>query len=170
MLCEKCKKNNATKKCVTSINDEAVELYLCNDCYEKLYSKVYDIETNFFTNIFNDTFKGVNIVRDKVCKVCGTKLSEFNKTGIVGCENCYNIFSEEIMSIIKKLQGKTIHNGKVPKNLSTYFELLEEKKKMVKEFEKARKEQRFDVADKINREIKEITKHIISLNKGEDNK
>jgi protein arginine kinase activator len=170
MLCDKCKNNNATRKCIANINGYKEELFLCNDCYEKLYNKIFDVETNFFTNIFNDAFNGVNIVRDKVCKVCGTKLSEFNKTGILGCENCYKIFSNEINPIIKKFQGKTIHTGKVPKNLLSYYELIEEKNKIVKEFEKARKEQRMADADRLNKEISEITKHINSLNKKENDR
>ena len=168
MLCDKCKINNASRKCTANINGFEEELFLCNECYQKLYSNIFDVDTNFFTNIFNDAFNGVNIIRDKVCKSCGTKLSEFNKTGIVGCENCYKYFSEEITPFIKKLQGKTEHIGKIPKNLKSYYELLEEKKMMVKEFEKARKEQRFADADKLNREISEITKHINIMNKEND--
>ena len=56
MICDNCKNNYATKKCITSINDKTEVLYLCNECYAELYNNSYNDEANFFTNIFNNAF------------------------------------------------------------------------------------------------------------------
>ena len=36
-------------------------------------------------------------------------------TGMLGCQDCYNTFDDELDSIIKKLQGSNRHVGRIGK-------------------------------------------------------
>ena len=116
MQCSNCNINSATKKCSAVINSIEKELYLCDECYERLYNHIFQTDSNFFGNIFGNAFGGYIATSEKVCKNCGTKFSEFEKTGIAGCAYCYDAFSKEIEGYILKQQGKAVHIGKSPRS------------------------------------------------------
>ena len=90
---------------------------------------------------------------DKVCNQCGTSLSSFYATGMLGCPYCYKAFDKEIIKTLHKIQGKAFHVGKEPKQSSVDKQLLDEYKRLIMEKEKATIEGRFSdirfLADKI---------------------
>lgn len=51
--------------------------------------------------------------RDKACPKCGTALSEYRKTGLVGCAHCYEVFREDILPALENYQGGVNHAGAV---------------------------------------------------------
>jgi protein-arginine kinase activator protein McsA len=93
---------------------------------------------------------------DKVCKKCGTLLSEFYNTGMLGCEYCYMAFEKEILTALKKIQGRTFHTGKTQKLSAFDRELLAEYNALIKEKERATIEGRFT-------DIRELAEQILSL-------
>lgn len=93
---------------------------------------------------------------DKVCKSCGTYLSTFYSTGMLGCPNCYKAFEKEITSTLYRVQGGTYHAGKRPSVSSLEKELLSEYKRLIKEKERATIEGRFS-------DIRELAEQILSL-------
>lgn len=142
MLCQKCKKNEATVHIVKIVNGEKQEICLCENCARE----AADIQVDFvlggdldkkFPNILNDFFQkidGNNVAKkieidkkiDIVCKRCGQKLSDFKKTGKLGCSECYDAFREALIPVIEKNQIGNEHIGKVPKKNET--ELTNKKK------------------------------------------
>lgn len=46
--------------------------------------------------------------RKKACS-CGTTLKDFLDTGLFGCENCYTVFEQELLPILQRVQGATVH-------------------------------------------------------------
>lgn len=44
---------------------------------------------------------------DITCTICGTKYKDFKKSGLLGCENCYQTFAEQLSPLIKAL---SLHN------------------------------------------------------------
>ena len=75
----------------------------------------------------------------KTCKYCGKTLKDFSESGLLGCEHCYETFSEELSVILSKLHGVTEHKGKAPdisdddrKLIIVYENLLKEKTKQKK--------------------------------------
>lgn len=85
---------------------------------------------------------------DKVCPVCGRRLSEFYNTSMLGCPGCYSAFEKEILLALKKIQGKQFHVGKTLENTALDRELLSEYQRLLKEKERAGIEGRFqDMCD-----------------------
>ena len=80
---------------------------------------------------------------DKICNNCGTRLSEFYNTGMLGCPYCYKAFEKEIMPTLYKIQGKTYHVGKTPNVSSFDDDLLAEYQRLIIEKERANREGRF---------------------------
>lgn len=123
MLCEHCKKREATVKYVEVINGVKTEHNLCAQCaahidigqysalFEgefplgKLLSGLLGIEDPSRTN---GQYAGV------VCPRCGTTYEEFVKNSRFGCEDCYSVFDPLLGDHIRRLQGSGRHVGKKP--------------------------------------------------------
>jgi protein arginine kinase activator len=97
---------------------------------------------------------------DKICSTCGTHLSHFIKTGMLGCPDCYKFFEKEVLSALKNIQGRTFHVGKKPKIDSVEKELLRDYQHYLAEKEKAGLEGRFSDMAKINKYLNDITEEL----------
>ena len=80
---------------------------------------------------------------DKVCEKCGTRLSEYYQTGMLGCPECYNAFRTEIISTLSSIQKSTEHTGK-KLSYGLDKELISEYKRLLAEKELAVMDGRFD--------------------------
>ena len=155
MLCNQCKQRQAAH-CIKKDTEAGVqEVFLCEECYARAQEDPVfgpDLFASFFTKDISE--------ESRCCENCGTTLAEYSKTGILGCEKCYEAFREELMPAIRKIHGKTTHKGKYPSGESTYYELLEEQRLLRAELERALKEKRMKDADRINKDIRAINKII----------
>ena len=88
------------------------------------------------------------------------EFEEYTRTGLVGCASCYDAFRNELMPVIRGIHGKTKHEGKRPLGDGKMFELLEEQKRLRAELESAIKEKRKQDADRLNRDIRDISRMI----------
>lgn len=97
---------------------------------------------------------------DKVCRKCGTRLSDFYNTGMLGCPDCYKSFGQEIFVALKKIQGATNHVGKKPRISSIDRELLNEYQELLKAKEKAVIEQEFQTVAELTRELQVLQREL----------
>ena len=93
---------------------------------------------------------------EKICKTCGASLSEFYRTCMLGCPECYNSFQKEITVAVKKVHGKVYHTGKTTKIDRFDKELINEYSRVLKEKEQAVIDGRFD-------EVKELSERCADL-------
>ena len=128
MLCEKCKKNYATTVIRQNINGAQSEIHLCDEC-SKIYNGYFE---NGYSKMFSDFGFGIGSVLGSIfgqdflseslisneeeikCPICKTALSEIKNTGNVGCSKCYETFREQLMPLINRIHGKTVHSGRIP--------------------------------------------------------
>ena len=119
MLCTNCKKREATH---TVCGNDGEEMHLCDGCFERLGGAAAylgdgpDFFVNFLPPEKDDALK---------CPVCGTTLSDYTRTGLVGCAACYDTFREELMPVIRRIHGRTQHEGKRPLGSGKLFELFD---------------------------------------------
>lgn len=144
MLCSNCKKNEGVYP-VTGADGE--ETLLCNECYARLgaaaeYAALSGIEEG------------------GRCPVCGTTYEQYKHTGLVGCAACYDAFREELMPVIRRMHGKTVHMGGHPLGNGKLYELLDERNRLRAELEEAIKRKDMAEADRLNRDIREISRVI----------
>lgn len=162
MVCSVCKKNMATHR----IENEGGEVFLCDDCFERLGAAAeYGADPGLFVS-----FMGIEGEAERRCPVCGTTLSRYSATGLVGCAHCYDVFRDELLPSIRRIHGRPVHVGKHPLGDGKFFELLEERKRLRSELERAVKENRMKDAERLNRDIREISKilHRGDFEGGED--
>ena len=178
MKCENCGKNNANVKYTQIINGEKKQMFLCEECSEKL--GINDIHFNMpisFTSFLADFFDDMNSVNlmptlggtnTLECSKCGLTWDNFLHTGKFGCSNCYSDFESRIDPILRSMQGATSHIGRlgdvktgnnVKQNLDDKVSQEETKdiselEKLKEDLKQAIKEERYEDAAKIRDEIK----------------
>ncbi len=108
MICTVCGSDRA-KNFVRKMDGREVTLTLCPNCYARLYPE--QESADLFTSFVGHAPTGA---ADKACKVCGTTLADFRRTGLLGCAACYEAFREELLPTIRYVQGKLMHEGKSP--------------------------------------------------------
>ncbi len=157
MLCQRCKKNTATVNYVEIINGDKYESHLCALCYAELCGDLASKSANdLWAGLFGESVQEV-----KVCPVCGMSYSEYEKTGLLGCASCYDVFKEELLPSISRIQGKVTHVGK--ENVNNEAHTLQSKLKTLQEdLEVALRNRNYLEADRLNRQIKEISKKLFN--------
>lgn len=117
MLCQHCKKNEATTHVKTVINGEYAEYMLCPDCAHELgYDSMFPDFTSDFGGLLSSFLSNALPARSGAarCKLCGSSLNDIKRTGKVGCAECYDTFFSELMPTIRNVHGNTEHKGKRP--------------------------------------------------------
>ena len=124
MLCERCKKREATILYREfGMNGERTELHLCESCARKMNigSDLVDFEDDLSFGVMLSAFftgqseeKKVDYDR-VICPDCKTRYTDFVRQSRFGCPSCYEVFDVLMRDNIKQLQGSDIHKGKRPK-------------------------------------------------------
>ncbi len=109
MLCDNCKVNQAGVHTVTIINGIKQEHYLCPECAKS---------AQFSLPSIMDLLSGVQVAPQQTelpaCS-CGNSFVRFQKTGLLGCPECYKTFEGALTPVIKRAQGGKIrHVGRKP--------------------------------------------------------
>lgn len=121
MICNICGNNEATIHLTEIVNDQMVEVHLCETCAQE---KGTEFKTHF--NV-NDLLSGLTDLAKEVtaddravakCQNCGLSYEEFGRTGRLGCAECYESFSKLLWPLIKRVQHSLQHSGKRPSRLA----------------------------------------------------
>lgn len=112
MLCDNCLKNNASVHMTSFVNGQMQTLHLCAQCAIKKKSVAVMPWLSF--NDFLSAFYEGEETQDIKCEACGTTLSDFKKTGKLGCANCYTVFESNLQPVLKGIHMNTVHTGKRP--------------------------------------------------------
>ncbi len=114
MLCESCKKNNATVT-LTEVKDaKATVFQLCEACAR---SQGCPGQQNLLGDLlsgFVAKARSAESTVEKACEVCGMTYRGFRAKGRLGCPHCYELFEEELTPLLEKIHGSARHIGKVP--------------------------------------------------------
>lgn len=164
MLCQHCKKNVATYNRIDEINGERFETHLCQSCYINLFGGLNSMNT---VGDIDALLFGTPSFGRKKCPVCGTSYSDYERTGLLGCASCYDVFKEELMPTVKRIHGKTQHVGKIGLNNDDHG-LYRRLKSLQEQLESALRNKRFAEAGRLNKRIDEITKTLYGEGNGDD--
>lgn len=181
MLCEKCKKNEATFYYHENVNGKQKTYKLCSGCAAELeksgelgiinHEKYFDSLGSFFDD-FSSPFKSLDKLlggffgdsgllasktdRQKKCPTCGMTLDEFASTGMAGCPDCYTAFEKELAPSISRVQGKSEHVGRAPAGMREKIEKRHRIELLERERKEAVKEENYERAAEIRDELKRL--------------
>jgi protein arginine kinase activator len=95
-------------------------MYVCEQCARENNDIKVNINKLLHSIMGIDNVEGVEEqpFMIKKCENCGMTVEEFNKTGMLGCPKCYEVFDESIKTMLKRIHGNVKHHGKIPGKLS----------------------------------------------------
>ena len=76
-----------------------------------------DLFSDLFNEIWNDfgVFSTPTITKEeKRCPVFGHTLSDFKRSGKLGCGECYNTFRPIMEETLRQIHSNSRHSGKIP--------------------------------------------------------
>lgn len=123
MKCEICGLKEAVIH-IRQIQKESVhELHFCEECAQEK-GLIRDEESELpITNLLAGLIDGKEMPGSaepgvSACPRCGMKLSDFRKTGKLGCAECFRTFQADLRSILSQMAARPRHAGKLPPSLS----------------------------------------------------
>lgn len=114
MLCRCCGKKPASTYIKIVLNGKITNLELCSDCARQLGGgnlfaglgyRISDIVHGFFGDEEKDETR---------CECCGSTFSSIVRSGRVGCAECYSVFGDRLLPMIRQIHGSDVHCGKSP--------------------------------------------------------
>lgn len=161
MLCDECLKNIATVHMTTFVNGQVKTVHLCAQCAAKRKTPV--VISGFSFNDLLSAFYETEETQDAACEECGATMSSFQKTGRLGCANCYKAFETSLLPVLKGLHMSTQHTGKHPGekiavDLGREAGGMEKKEQLKKALRMAISTENFEEAAKLRDEIARIEK------------
>jgi protein arginine kinase activator len=123
MKCEICGLKEAVIH-IRQIQKESVhELHICEECAQEK-GLIREEESELpITNLLAGLIDGKELPGSAepgvgACPRCGMKLSDFRKTGKLGCAECFRAFEADLRSILSQMAARPRHSGKLPPSLS----------------------------------------------------
>ena len=118
MLCEECKVNEASYTLSVMVGDEVTTLHLCGYCMAKMNMNIASGNIKSLLSSILSAITGNDTPEEKqaevVCPRCRTTLSQFTKTGRLGCPACYEAFHEQLQPMLLQIHGRVQHAGRRP--------------------------------------------------------
>lgn len=115
MLCENCKKNEATTYIKRIVNGRLSEYPLCDSCAAAFgYSDVLGLGLrfrDFIENYLSSSDLSSMTNRGIRCDRCGSTIEDIVSSGKVGCADCYRIFGDKLESAVRHIHGRSIYSG-----------------------------------------------------------
>lgn len=155
-MCEICGEEEGRIKYTKVINGEKVEFYICEKCAKK---KGFIEFMNESQGEAGKKKSKKDIPPDK-CSFCGTKLTDIEKEGKLGCPQCYSTFKPYIKDILKKLHGDSKHRGKEPVVDKKRLYLKREIKEVKNALDDAVKKEKYELAASLRDRIKNLSNKI----------
>ena len=119
MLCQDCGQRPASVQLSQTAKGKKEQLYLCDLCAQQFQGQV--------ANSFWDSFPGSLLPGPSmfgypattspsrpqktglICPSCGETEEELRKTGLLGCQTCYETFAVFLDPVFRRVQGHTRH-------------------------------------------------------------
>ena len=167
MLCENCGKKEANVRYEENINGRVRTLNLCEECSKKLGIGNIDFNmpidfSSFFGEFLEDFSEPdfmplLNSMKSLKCNTCGYTFDDIINSGKLGCSDCYDVFSDRLDPIIKKIQGANRHVGRIGKVIDNK---IDEKlnKKEIKETKTTENNKNENKLEELQEKLKEAIK------------
>ena len=165
MICQQCRKREAQYHSYRVINNELTAVHLCAYCLEHkadgedtngMEDKLHSILDVLLKTKTADSLKK----EGRRCESCGMTLDEYEKSGLVGCPRCYELFSDSIFSRRKrdrssKKRSAVSHGGDSNDYTNGNSKFL---KRLESRLKKAVESENFEEAAHIRDRIKNLEK------------
>ncbi len=122
-LCEECGVNEACYTISVMMGGQITQRHLCADCMAKMNMNLAAGNVKHLLSAIMSAITGtaeeaaseaIAPEEDVLCERCGTTLSQFTKSGRLGCPSCYTAFREQLTPMLQQIHGRVQHAGRKP--------------------------------------------------------
>lgn len=162
MLCEDCRKNEASMSMKQVINNQKIVLNLCSACAKRrgFTSPIKNIPfplADFLNSmVAGSTPELDSEMKSHSCPNCGLTYDKFAKTGRLGCGECFNTFRQPLADLLRKIHGSNLHRGKRQSSTTVGMDSLKEEARLKDELKAAINNEDFERAAQIRDLIKDL--------------
>ncbi len=115
MMCDECGKNPAIFSVTIASGGELTKRQLCGDCMKKMEASLSQGNIHDFLSSILSMLGTANAAGNQpVCSHCGLRYADFERTGRLGCADCYREFQKELSPMLQRIHGCTQHVGRTP--------------------------------------------------------
>ena len=157
MVCDICKKAEATVHLTQIEGGKMLKVDLCESCAKE---KGVDESAGFAPS---DLLVGLGAADEiKIespgaqCPVCGFTQADFKKTGRLGCSVCWETFEAGLASLLKAMHKGERHLGKVPAKAMHTLALSGKVRELSERLEKAVRDEKYEDAAQLRDEMREL--------------
>lgn len=90
------------------------------------------------------------------CPSCGFTQADFKRTARFGCSECYDVFQDQLLPMLKSMHKGTMHTGRVPARFRTELLLKRQIESLQGRLTKAVEKEAFEEAASLRDEIRQI--------------
>jgi len=161
MMCEICGIREATIKFTQVVNQKKSEMNICKVCAEEKgltnplsgFPKIIGGLILGIMGELPETIKHKNL--DIKCNYCQLSWDDFQHKGLLGCEHCYESFTEPLKKLLRKMHGSNKHIGNRPAG-QRKTGTVDELEKLRKELVRTIKAENYERAAKLRDKIRDI--------------
>ena len=154
MLCDICHKNIASVHVTEIVEDKVVELHICQSCANlKSEDLKYQLNlSDFLAGLVERPIAKRS--SGEHCPLCGLTFKEFKRQGKLGCNQCYQVFKEDLLPLFRKIHGSVQHIGKCPKKAEEDLAIEQRIKELRERLARAVKLEEYEEAASIRDALK----------------
>lgn len=160
MLCEECKVNEASFTLSVMMGDEVTTRHLCGDCMAKMNMNIASGNIKSLLSSILTAITGGDTADEQqpevVCPRCRTTLSQFTKSGRLGCPACYEAFHEQLQPMLLQIHGRVQHAGRKPLATEDAQRSRYQQEDLTRQMEQAVAVEDFETAARIRDQLKAL--------------
>ena len=156
MICQRCKKQQATIHLTEILQNEKRERHLCEDCAkeEGVAIKVQGNLQEVLSGML-EAHQAAGQEATLTCPDCGITYAEFRSQGRLGCPHDYEVFAEPLGEVLEKVHGAVEHVGKLPRRAGVAMTAQRQLMQLRRELREAIENERYEEAARLRDLIKE---------------
>ena len=158
MVCDLCKKNDATVHLTQIVEGKVMKVDLCEPCSKA--KGVHDAAAFSLADLLVGLGAAEEIKGDAVpglkCATCGLTQEDFKKTGRLGCAQCWETFEQGLGSLLKAMHKSDHHVGKVPSKAAHTVAITEQIKTLNTALQKAVSAENYEEAARIRDQVRAL--------------
>lgn len=167
MNCDVCNKAPAKLFVTKIVNNDVSKMKLCESCAREKHLEASFEDNTSFEQLIGELLPLTGLMHatehleepeppHATCPQCGLSYEKFKSKKRLGCEVCYETFSDKLVEILDEVHGSRIHCGKVPQSAREEVERVRKITVLRDSIKAAVREERYEEAAQLRDEIERM--------------